>query len=198
MKKLPLILCLLLLPTFSYAGGGMMLGIVGGGTPAAAPSCAGVNTYYGDNDNVGDLNLGGYTVWNHDHTITVTTGGTICAITTVVRRSSAGSPTVRMAVYSADGTTLICQCDAAITLSNDAFAEQSCAYPHLTGTCTVLSATNYTIAVTASAITNIRGDAGQTNGAIQYNNTDYSAGFPASLPAGTDYTYHFDARIGVQ
>ena len=42
MKKLLLILCLLLLPTLSYAGGGMMLGIVGGGTPETA-SCSAPN-----------------------------------------------------------------------------------------------------------------------------------------------------------
>lgn len=48
MKKLTLILCLILLPTLLYAGG-MMLGIVGGGTPAAAGGPTALTITYGNN-----------------------------------------------------------------------------------------------------------------------------------------------------
>lgn len=203
-----LILILLLLPTLCW--GQVMSGTVfsGGsvGVTAAAP-CTGADQNVGNPTLEGDADgiLTNYVSWNGSDTFTTPAGVTnICTLAGSFKYAVAAA-NVRIAVYSEDGATLICQGSPQKAVPTINYTTVSWTYgeSELTGTCTVSGSTNYKIAATA--------DNGAGTGAIylhkttgasgisRYDEQDMTGGFGAyTLPAGSAGTAKIKVWMGVQ
>lgn len=160
-------------------------------------------TYFGLCDSAGNpsgaaaANSGSAeTDWNGTQTYTCPGSGSQTIVEMSADLKNVTNYNIRLAVYDTAGTTLIAQGTAAVAVSGAADSWQG----HLTqaditpNPATLTGGTNYLIVVSAS------GDM-QTNHALsgsgQFAAVDETAGYPASLPAGTGSSVLFPVRVGV-
>lgn len=207
MKKLLFILFLLIaFPLYAQTPNEMWarsVVIMGGGV-SAPPSCGGTNTYFGNTDLGGILHSNpAAAFWKSNKNVTFTSPAspatqTICEIS-IRARTAGGTPgNVRMAVYSADSATLICQGSAEVSV-NSTTAWWAHVYPNLTGTCQLEASTDYVLAVSGDSTDVQLGYDSVTSGDYQSSNVDYTdTGFPTPLPGGTNSSTSIHIRVGVQ
>lgn len=193
MKRFILTL-LLLLCLCGYSQAQMLQGIVGSGTSAAAAV-----SYYGYQGVGGTDNpLGGYEVHNSNYAITVTTGGTVVELSGYFKTTGAAG-NVRLALYNVEGTSKICEGSAEVSVTSGTYSWVGHTAGGLTGSCTVSSATNYTISATSDDVAvNLEYISGKTSGDFGYRAEDYTGGFPVSVASGTASSAWFKMRVGVQ
>jgi hypothetical protein len=103
------------------------------------------------------------------------------------------------AIYSSDGNTLIAQGTAAVTIvgATDTWQGHTGQASITPNPATLTGGTSYILAVTCSAgsIGTTHGDA--TTNSAKFDTVDRTAGFPASLPAGTISQPAWPVRVGV-
>jgi hypothetical protein len=206
MKKSTLLFLLLLLASPAWAGGLGM--IVGGGVSSSAPVCGGSDSYVGprgDDTYTSDGAAGITTGWNGNLAYTTPAGvSRICSIGGVFRYSATYAD-CRMAVYSSDGETLICQTTAkSITTLN--YTEYLWTYGNseLSGSCTVSAETNYKIIYSCggTGTSNISISVkSATSGDFKYESPKdlTSSGFDEyTIPTGTNSSSKKKVYFGVQ
>ena len=163
-------------------------------------------TYFGNTDLTGityDSGNGGLVTWNGADTFTCPGTGTqnVLDISAYLRLESA-SGNVRLAIYSSDGSTLICQGTAEIAVTGSGGWIGHVGAANITPNPAQLTGgTNYKVAMDFDSNTvgqaKIAGSAGDflyTRPADDYT----TIGFPASLPAPSNSVYHFRIRAGVE
>ncbi len=169
--------------------------------------------YFGNVANTaGDLpggtgHVGGgqsYTAWNYNKVYTCPGSGNqdIQDISSYCDFGG-GTAKIRLAVYSSDGTTLMAESSGDITVgSGDGAAwKGSLSAGVITQYHQLVGGTNYRIIVSPKAGGNIDQyytSAGYTADDHRFNTTDYTAGFPATAPLGTDFLVEACLRCGVQ
>lgn len=171
-----------------------------------------MTTYFGLCDSAGnptgaasDNNGGsGVRVWNNNAVTVFTCPGsgsqTVTEITSDLHLS-AGSANVRCAIYSNDSATLIAQGTGAVALSGavDAWQGHIGQAAITPNPATLTGGTSYVLVASAS------GGSGTTNtdhadataNSLKFDSTDSTAGFPASLPAGTIGNPVWPVRVGL-
>jgi hypothetical protein len=150
-----------------------------------------------------DSNEGG-TYWiNKNLTFTCPGSGTqtVKELSCYCKYAVSASSSIRLAVYTSDRATLICQGSAAVLIDQAAAGW----YGHLTqasitpNPATLTGGTAYVIAVSVdTGYCDLAYEAGNS-GDEGYGTTDYTGGFPATnLGAVNDYTRNFCIRCGVE
>lgn len=163
-------------------------------------------TYFGLCDSAGNpsgaaaANTGGAeTDWNGTQAYTCPGSGsqTIVEISADVKNVT--NYNIRLAIYDTAGTTLIAQGTAAVAVSGAADSWQG----HLTqanitpNPASLTGGTNYLIVVSASGDMQTNHALSGASGIGQFAAADETAGYPASLPAGTGVSIVFPVRVGV-
>lgn len=209
MKKILFFVLLLIFVSsgFTYAGS-MNPYIAGAKTTAAVTPCTGSDSWvgpHGDATYTADSGQAGTTGWNANTTYTTPAGvSQICSIGGDFRWS-ANVHNCRMAVFSADGSTLICQTTEK-AIPSTSYSEMLWTYgaSELSGTCTVSGSTNYTIVYSCdgskASEAQVRAKSG-TSGDFKYTAADKTddPGFTGyTLPAGTASSLKKKVYFGVQ
>jgi hypothetical protein len=104
---------------------------------------------------------------------------------------------IRLAVYNSAGTVKIAEGTSAVAVTGASDSWQG----HLTqasitpNPATLTGGTNYIIAITGSG--DIQTNHARSGVSDKFDATDNTAGFPASLPAGSNASLLFPVRVGV-
>jgi hypothetical protein len=166
-----------------------------------------MTTYFGLCDTSGNITGDNYddststatAFWNYNETWTCPSSGnqTVKEISCYCRPST--SANIRLAIYSADGNTKICEGTAEVAITGGANSWQG----HMTqasitpNPATLVGGTAYKLVAATDANINMRAKDGNPTYPGKYELTDYTDGFPSSLPTGTQ-DYRCDAiRCGV-
>ena len=206
MKRLIFALALVLIIEVPNAISGMML--LGGGTPVAGVAttyfgmCNAAGTLAGDD---GDDSSGGAGwIVNYPSALAYSCPGTgaktIVELGTYIKDGpTAGTPNVRVAIYSISGDdlTLICQSSTEKAVAAG-YGWITWTTGSLTGTCALTGGTAYALMVTEDGDVTARYDNGTDYGT--YDTDDYTGGLPANetLSGHSGANLMWAIRCGVQ
>jgi hypothetical protein len=168
---------------------------MGAGSGAAAPVCAGTNSWIGYGG--GSTYSGTYNTWAVQTQVSnwKTPAGVskVCSLKQDARVVS-GSGNVRMSLYDTSWN-LICQCSSEIAVTSAGYYE--CAYPNLTGPCNVSPETDYKYAVTKDGDTQLHYESEAAGSGWIYG-AEYTGGFPATWTTETTTALMAHGVVGVQ
>lgn len=163
-------------------------------------------TYFGYTDESGsgwDSGDSGYTIWNGNLVFTCPGTGlqNVEEISCYLRLDS-GSGNVRLAVYSLDGATKICEGSSEVAVVGAGSWQGHIGAGNITPNPAQLTGgTSYKIAFTLDSNTvGPKYATGATAGDFIYKTvSDYTGGFPAALPGSpSEFSVYFSLRCGVE